>query len=249
MAILTSKGARAPHQLKGRRNVRISRDRRGCGNDDIEQLKDEVNKALADCQKKYYVEGLKDANLATSYGIMNSYRVNSDCANIPVARIGVLTVYGYVSGQYSRITQEYVTNDDSVTTGEKYIRYGMSNDSGTSWTWSDWEKLVTVSDLSNYVKYYTVSLQANKTINIKSTYGNYLVNIARDGAQYSLSAFVNHNFKAAPTLHYLYDKGSYLDVTTNFSGGQGSVSIKNTSTEVVTVSIIELNREVTYTIS
>ena len=42
MAILTSKGARAPHQLKGRRNVRISRDRRGCGNDDIEQLKDEV---------------------------------------------------------------------------------------------------------------------------------------------------------------------------------------------------------------
>lgn len=51
MAILTSKGARAPHQLKGRRNVRISRDRRGCGNDDIEQLKDEVNKALSQCQK------------------------------------------------------------------------------------------------------------------------------------------------------------------------------------------------------
>ena len=42
MAILTPKGVRAPHQLKGRRNVRISRDRRGCGNDDIEQLKDEV---------------------------------------------------------------------------------------------------------------------------------------------------------------------------------------------------------------
>ena len=148
MAILTSKGARAPHQLKGRRNVRISRDRRGCGNDDIEQLKDEVNNALADCQKKYYIEGLKDANLATSSGIMNSYHVNFNCANIPIARIGVLTVYGYVSGQYSRTTQEYVTNDDSVTTGEKYIRYGMSNDYGTSWTWSDWEKLVTESDLN-----------------------------------------------------------------------------------------------------
>lgn len=39
MAILTSKGARAPHQLKGRRNVRVSRDRRGCGTDDIENLK------------------------------------------------------------------------------------------------------------------------------------------------------------------------------------------------------------------
>ena len=33
MAILTSKGARAPHQLKGGRNVRISRDRRGSGDD------------------------------------------------------------------------------------------------------------------------------------------------------------------------------------------------------------------------
>lgn len=31
MAILTSKGVKAPHQLKGRHNVRISRDRRGSG--------------------------------------------------------------------------------------------------------------------------------------------------------------------------------------------------------------------------
>ena len=42
MAILTSKGARAPHQLKGRRNVRISRDRRGSGTDDIEALRNEL---------------------------------------------------------------------------------------------------------------------------------------------------------------------------------------------------------------
>ena len=42
MAILTPKGARAPHQLKGRRNVRISRDRRGCGTDDIEVLRNEL---------------------------------------------------------------------------------------------------------------------------------------------------------------------------------------------------------------
>lgn len=42
MAILTPKGARAPHQLKGRRNVRVSRDRRGCGTDDIEALRNEL---------------------------------------------------------------------------------------------------------------------------------------------------------------------------------------------------------------
>ena len=39
MAILTPKGARAPHQLKGRRNVRISRDRRGSGDESkIEEI-------------------------------------------------------------------------------------------------------------------------------------------------------------------------------------------------------------------
>lgn len=42
MAILTSKGARAPHQLKGRRNIRISRDRRGSGTDDLEVLRNEL---------------------------------------------------------------------------------------------------------------------------------------------------------------------------------------------------------------
>ena len=42
MAILTPKGARAPHQLKGRRNVRVSHDRRGCGTDDIEVLRNEL---------------------------------------------------------------------------------------------------------------------------------------------------------------------------------------------------------------
>lgn len=209
-------------------------------------ITNKINSALADCQKKYYVEGLKDANLATSYGIMNSYRVDFNCANIPVNRIGVLTVYGYITGQYHRTTQEYVTNDHSVTTGEKYIRYGMSNDSGTSWTWSDWKKLVTESELSNYAKIHTVYLQANETINIKSI-GSYFVNTSRDGTQYSLSAIVDQVYQSSPVLHYLYDKGSFLDVTTSFNGGQGNVSIKNTSTETIYVSIIELNREVTYT--
>ena len=48
MAILTSKGARAPHQLKGRRNVRISRDRRGSGTDDIEALRNELLQVIED---------------------------------------------------------------------------------------------------------------------------------------------------------------------------------------------------------
>lgn len=47
MAILTSKGARAPHQLKGRRNVRISRDRRGSGNE-FDKKFDKIEEEIID---------------------------------------------------------------------------------------------------------------------------------------------------------------------------------------------------------
>ena len=47
MAILTSKGARAPHQLKGRRNVRISRDRRGSG-DEFDKKFDKIEETIGD---------------------------------------------------------------------------------------------------------------------------------------------------------------------------------------------------------
>ena len=46
MAILTSKGAKAPHQLKGRRNVRITRDRRGSGSDFVGVSYDSKNKKI-----------------------------------------------------------------------------------------------------------------------------------------------------------------------------------------------------------
>ena len=218
MAILTSKGARAPHQLKGRRNVRISRDRRGCGNDDIEQLKEEVNNALAECQKKYYIEGLKDANLATSYGITDSYRVNFDCANTPVKRIGVLTVYGYTSGQYSRITQEYVTNDDSVTTGEKYIRYGMSNDNGISWTWSNWEKLVIESEISTMVTRSFELTESAVTFDINNLW-----------AKLPNSTFVS-------TFYYMCDGGQRTGVYTKYDNNYGWIMVGfRTSFNIYTV--------------
>ena len=46
MAILTSKGAKAPHQLKGRRNVHITRDRRGSGSDFVGVSYDSENKKI-----------------------------------------------------------------------------------------------------------------------------------------------------------------------------------------------------------
>ena len=105
----------------------------------------------ANYQSKNYLINLTDANQATSNGISNSYRVSGNCLNIPVERIGILTVYGYVSGQYYRTTQEFITNDDNKNV-VRYMREGFSNNNGTSWTWGTWQRLVTEGDLANYQK-------------------------------------------------------------------------------------------------
>ena len=112
-----------------------------------------VAMALNGYQSKDYVNlSSNDAN-NVGEGIYNCYRVAGICANIPVARIGLLTSYKYVSGQYIRITQEYSTNDDAVSTAEKYIRWGMSNNSGTSYNWSAWTKCSLPSPPSTSGKY------------------------------------------------------------------------------------------------
>ena len=66
MAILTSKGAKAPHQLKGRRNVHITRDRRGSGSDFVGVSYDSENKKIqqtigGDTSDVVTVATLKDA--------------------------------------------------------------------------------------------------------------------------------------------------------------------------------------------
>lgn len=112
-----------------------------------------VATALNDYQSKDYINlSSNDAN-DVGEGIYNCYRVSANCANIPVARIGLLTSYKYVSGQYIRITQEYSTNDNAVSTAEKYIRWGMSNNSGTSYDWSVWTKCSLPSPPSTDGKY------------------------------------------------------------------------------------------------
>jgi hypothetical protein len=69
------------------------------------------------------------------------YRVPADCANTPMAKTGIINSYKYVSGQYIRIAQEYTRNDDEVNSGERYLRWGMSNNNGTTYTWSNWQQI------------------------------------------------------------------------------------------------------------
>lgn len=60
---------------------------------------------------------LTDANTADESGL-HTYRVQSNCLNIPIARIGIIISNKYYDGkQYIRITQTYITNDEQVTNG------------------------------------------------------------------------------------------------------------------------------------
>lgn len=97
MAILTSKGARAPHQLKGRRNVRVSRDRRGCGTDDIENLKTPVGTiqayAGADAPQGYLLcqgQAISKSEYAELYLVIGDLYSNAETAegffNVPDLR-------------------------------------------------------------------------------------------------------------------------------------------------------------------
>src|SRR5574344_152619 len=88
MAILTSKGVKAPHQLKGVRKVRISRDRRGAGSEeksDIEELQSQV----ADIEDK--LDTLEDDVYSTEETLTNKvwidgkpiYRKVFEVASLP----------------------------------------------------------------------------------------------------------------------------------------------------------------------
>lgn len=162
MAILTSKGARAPHQLKGRRNVRISRDRRGCGNDDIEQLKDEVNKALAD--KAEYQNQNSNAEYVNSND--NKYFV--------IQRQNVSKIYYFNSEAYILIDDAgnkiyfltFIRNDNGVNAiltaivGDSLLSiYKVSEEYCVLQTSANWPKKYTVYSLNGYKpKVYATSV-------------------------------------------------------------------------------------------
>ena len=162
MAILTSKGARAPHQLKGRRNVRISRDRRGCGNDDIEQLKDEVNNALAD--KAEYQNQNSNAEYVNSNN--NKYLV--------IQRQNVTKIYYFNSEAYILIDDAgnkiyfltFIRNDDGINAmlttiaGDLLLSiYKVSEEYCVLQTDANWPKKYTVYSLNGYKpKVYATSV-------------------------------------------------------------------------------------------
>jgi hypothetical protein len=65
MAILTSKGVKAPHQLRGVRKVRISRDRRGSG--DVSSIENRVDTLEDDVDDLYDSSAVIENLIKTSY--------------------------------------------------------------------------------------------------------------------------------------------------------------------------------------
>lgn len=175
MAILTSKGVRAPHQLKGRRNVRISRDRTGVGVSKIENIVDGLEKnidnldelahenqdnirTLSDTIKDIDEKAVK-ANGTISGGDLNDYytagiwrTVNKTVLNRPSDMNNGFGQLLVISGdQYNYPTQIYsVEADDRIAGDNIYYRKYDGADSGS---WTPWQKIITnLESISKYTE-------------------------------------------------------------------------------------------------
>lgn len=150
MAILTSKGARAPHQLKGRRNVRISRDRRGCGNDDIERLKNEFNNALMNFYTEMGVNRLREKRVGEIYNSNGYWKVKMTgfyARPIVIKCIGTLGLYDIamfgkecsanlirLGKPSTQVTYKYKNPSENEQMGYLFIKSNVMNVSHTIFT-------------------------------------------------------------------------------------------------------------------
>lgn len=110
MAILTPKGVKAPHQLKGVRKVRISRDRRGAGSEEKSDI-EELQLQVADIEDELDTKvDKKNPNERVVICVGDSYNKNTDwwdgwgkC----LKDISGFTVYSYEAGGGGFVANTY----------------------------------------------------------------------------------------------------------------------------------------------
>ena len=144
-----------------------------------------IDTELAKKLSKNYNLSLTDANTVIDSGNgLYMYRVGSGCLNIPVNRIGIIISNNYSDTQYKRITQTYMTNDDDAVNGLIYMRYGMSNNSGSTYTWSDWKQISYLNDSSTGNAYSTWSsskiastMPTTRSLTLQSGYSGYITEV------------------------------------------------------------------------
>lgn len=153
MAILTSKGVRAPHQLKRRKNVRVSYDRRGIGND---ALQEEINKALDNCVTEDTETVLPDCNTqGLSDAVTKYYQINHNTINRPViselsnrAVTGLLKETVVFKTKFQELHCEGATSLGNIPVSTLFHRSAYYY--ADKWIYSKWKK-VTVTEVDNYV--------------------------------------------------------------------------------------------------
>lgn len=137
MAILTSKGVKAPHQLRGVRKVRISRDRRGSGDvssienrvdtleDDVDSIEDDIDEITA----KIPSDASSSNKMATANniagisddiaGITEKIPSNASASNKLVAKSDIVTRYNCsVQGTADAIADTKALVNHIITLGE-----------------------------------------------------------------------------------------------------------------------------------
>jgi len=154
-----------------------------------QKTSDELAKKLT---KNY--ASLTDANIVMDSGNgFHIYRVGYGCLNTPVNRIGIIISNNYYdNAQYIRITQTYMTNDDDTANGLTYMRYGMSNNNGSTYTWSDWRQIGCLNDTKSSA---TSTYSSSK---IDEKYGAYTFGTA--GATQWLKLTLGNSSKFQPIV-------------------------------------------------
>lgn len=85
-------------------------------------------------------------------------------SNLPTSAMYLLDVTYEKSASINqdRITQiAYLTSGNTTNKPTQYMRYGVSTNNGSTWTWGNWEKLTTETDLNNALTDYTKIVKVN----------------------------------------------------------------------------------------
>lgn len=125
MAILTSKGAKAPHQLKGRRNVHITRDRRGSGSDFVGVSYDSQNKKIQQ------TIGGETSDVVTVATLKDAMNLPADVANVVQDKNMKAVSSNAVN---KALTNYFVKSESSIPEGGHLIKWnGIVYLSSNAW--------------------------------------------------------------------------------------------------------------------
>lgn len=120
-------------------------------------ITDKINGALA-----YQTKTNANACIPTTEGKTEQFQVNN-ANDTPDKRPCIIVAKMEKQTSYYNLYQELISYDANSKV-VKYIRYGYSTNK-TNWTFGNWEKIATESEISNYKKIETREVTATVDVN------------------------------------------------------------------------------------